>query len=421
MSTQTNKNSAAQSGQPPEPPASRHKPGREISPEGRRVLLLAFGSTCCMIMGVSSIMPMVPMLAKIFGVSLPTATLVITAYALPGIIFALPFGILADRFGRKVVLLPSLALFCFAGTACAFAPNFTVLLVLRFVQGLGGCTLSLLNTTIIADHWSGPERAPQLPRVVGYNMTVLSIANAAYPTIGGLLAHFDWRLPFLLSVITLPVIIMAMRTPLSKPLSAPDGGFMRSYLSGMGQAFRNKRLLALFAMTCLTFTMLYGPIITCFPVLADQRFHASPAAIGIGMLFSALGSAMAASRLGSLNARFGPRRLLISSQVLYLVCLLVFPLMPGFWWLIVPVLFFGIGQGLNVPNVQTMLLQEAPPSQRASVMAVNAVLQRGGQTIAPVIFSFMMISFGLDWGFYAGIVLALSIAALAALTVPGKR
>ena len=368
----------------------------------RRVLLLALCATVSMVMGISSIMPMVPMLAKTFEVSLPAASLVITVFTLPGVVFSMISGVLADRFGRRAVLAPSLLLFSLAGAGCSLAPDFNTLLVLRFLQGMGAAPLGALNTTIIADIWTGRN----LSKMVGLNMTVLSISGAIYPSLGGLLASLDWRCPFLLPLLALPVAVLAWRTPLANP--AGDST-LREYLSGMNRTFHNKKILALMSMTLLTFIMLYGPIITCFPMLADQRFGVGPAAIGGVMIFSSLGTALMASQLGRLSGRFSARNLLLTSQVFYVTSLLMMPHIPALIWFVLPVMLYGMGQGLNVPNVQAQLLQTVPAGQRAAVMAANGMLLRLGQTFAPVTFSTIMVGWGMDWGFYAGLLLALAL------------
>lgn len=356
-------------------------------------------------MGVTSVMPMIPMLAREFAVSHTHASLVLTVFTLPGILFALPAGILADKFGRKAVLVPSFFLFGIAGTACAFAPDFPTLLIFRTLQGIGAISLGVLNTTIIADVWPGKE----LPKMIGYNMTVLSLCTAIYPAVGGALAYFNWRYAFVLPLIALPAGIVAVFTPLSKPTKTPSIG---AYLANLAHAFQNKRMLALLCMTMLTFMLLYGPIITCFPVLADVDFKANSAMIGTAMIFSSLGTAAVSFRLGFLSRRFSPAAILFCSQGLYVATLLLLPLTPGLYWALAPLFLYGIGQGLNIPTVQSLLLQAAPQELRASVMAINGMLLRLGQSLAPVSFSAVMASFGIAWGFYAGIILAGLLALL---------
>jgi MFS family permease len=60
------------------------------------------------------------------------------------------------------------------------------------------------------------------------------------------------------------------------------------------------------------------------------------------------------------------------------------PHMPTFWWLLLPVFLFGVAQGLNYPNLMTLLTALAPLEQRAAVMAVNGMVLRLSQTIAPL-------------------------------------
>ena len=365
---------------------------------GRRVLFLAFGSTSSMVLGVSSIMPMVPVLARVFDVSQTTASLVITAFTLPGILFALLAGILADRFGRRAILASGLFLFVVAGTACAFTDNFHTLLALRFLQGVGAAPLGVLNATIIADTWSGRT----MSTMIGYNITVLNAFTAIYPSLGGVLAHFDWRYPFFLPLLALPVFIVALTTPLANPGVA---GSFRQYLSDVGRIFTNKRICGLLCITGVTFLLLFGPIFICLPVLADSRFDSSSASIGGVMFFSSLGAILTASQLGRLYSRISPRNLLLVSQGLYLVSLLSLPQVPDLAWTLFPILLFGMGQGLNIPNVQAQLLDAASATQRAAVMSVNGMLLRLGQTLAPVSFSYVMVTFGINWGFHLGVML----------------
>ena len=385
-------------------------PGAPEPAYGRKVQLLAYSATSSMVVGISSIMPMIPKLAETFAVPHTTASLIITAFTLPGIIFAPLAGVLADRFGRRIVLVTSLLCFCLSGAACTFAPNFTTLIILRFLQGMGAAPLGVLNTTILADVYSGRD----VSRYVGYNMAILNVCTALYPTVGGILGDMNWRYAFLLPLLSLPALIVALRTPLANPATESS---LRAYLSDAGHVLSDRRILALLAMTGITFTMMYGPLITCVPVLGHHSFGASPGRIGGTMLFSSVGAAVTALFLGRLLGRFGPLRLLLCSQALYVIALIALPEMPGLWWTTGPILLFGIAQGLNIPNVQTQLLEAAPPARRAAVMAVNGMLLRLGQTIGPIIFSSVILWGGIPAGFHAGLALALALSVLALMFI----
>ncbi len=108
----------------------------------------------------------------------------ITVFTLLGILLTPVAGVLAGRYGRRMVLVKSLFLFGIDGVACALATGFGLLLVLRTLQGVGAAALGAINVTMIGDLYSGQRRTEAL----GYNSSVLSVGTASYPAIGGALA-----------------------------------------------------------------------------------------------------------------------------------------------------------------------------------------------------------------------------------------
>ena len=78
------------------------------------------------VMGVASISPAFPRVIKAFDIEPHKIAWLITVFTVPGVVLTPITGILADRLGRKKVLIPSLFLFAIAGTACGFAKNFEI-------------------------------------------------------------------------------------------------------------------------------------------------------------------------------------------------------------------------------------------------------------------------------------------------------
>lgn len=116
-----------------------------------RNLTVIFLTTLIAVLGVASITPAFPSIIKHFNISPTQVTLLITIFTLPGIFLAPVVGVLADRIGRKIILIPSLFLFGIAGSACFFTKDWEVLLGLRFLQGIGAASLGSLNVTLIGD------------------------------------------------------------------------------------------------------------------------------------------------------------------------------------------------------------------------------------------------------------------------------
>ena len=376
----------------------------------KRMLCLVFGITLLVTMGISSLIPALPLLARTFNVSLESSWRIIAAFALPGLICIPLAGVWADRFGRKKVLIPALLLFAGGGVCCMFATSYMELLIYRMVQGVGSAPLGLLYSTIIADTWTGKERA----RAMGLNAMVLGLGTAISPACGGALAMLDWRLPFLLPLLALPVAWFAWRLPLMVPDTRTTLG---AYFKASWACTRNRQTLVLLCFTLLTFIMLSGPIITCFPMLAEAVFKATALEIGMIIAAASLASGLAASQLPRLYRHFSTRALLLASLFLYAVAFCTIPLYTNVWWLILPILLYGFGQGINIPLASTLLTGQAPDEQRASLMAANAILLRLAQNIGPSVFGTLAASIGAGNAIAAGTIVALAMAVLV-VTIP---
>ena len=361
-----------------------------------RNMLIIFGITLTAIMSVSSISPAFPLIVKKFNISPHDVGLLITVFTVPGVILTPVFGILADRWGRKTILVPSLILFSIAGTSCFFATDYHVLLILRFFQGIGAASLGSLNITLIGDLFTGKNRAIAM----GYNASVLSIGTASYPAIGGLLATIGWSYPFLLPILATPVGMLVLFY-LSNPVIDNDGDFM-TYLRDSWKCIKNKKIIAVFLMTTIQFIILYGAYITYYPHLIGTVFGKAPATVGFIMSDMSLTTAATSSQMGYLTSKFKGKTLIQIAYIMFAIALILVSQAPNIWWLIIPTMIFGLGMGLSLPNMMNLLASLAPTNQRAAIMAFNGMVLRLGQTMGPVIIGGAFALWGTSGAFLTG-------------------
>lgn len=369
-------------------------------------LQIIFGVTLMSVLGVSSITPAFPSIVQELNISAKSIGLLITAFTLPGVLLTPILGVLADRFGRKVILVPAMFLFALAGGACGFVRDFHLLLLLRFVQGIGGASLGSLNVTIIGDLYSDRRRAAAM----GYNASVLSVGTASYPAIGGALALLGWYYPFFLPFLAFPlglIVLFGLNNPEPK-----NEQKMGEYLSKAWQSIRQSQVIVLFIASIITFIILYGPFLTYFPILAGHDFHASSLVIGLLMSSMSLSTAITSSQLGKLTRRYSKRTLLQAAFAFYGVGLLIMPLIPNIWLFLIPTLIFGIGHGINIPSIQTLLAELAPLEYRAAFMSLNGMVPRLGQTLGPVIMVPIFVGWGIGGVYSTGAGLAVLMISL---------
>ncbi|MCJ7655877.1 MAG: MFS transporter, partial [Dehalococcoidia bacterium] len=89
---------------------------------------LAAGANLLTMMTVAMIVPAFPKIVEAFGISDQSVGLLISAFTLPGFLLAPVAGVMADRWGRKRLFIPSVFLFGILGGACVFARDFNTLL-----------------------------------------------------------------------------------------------------------------------------------------------------------------------------------------------------------------------------------------------------------------------------------------------------
>ena len=375
-------------------------------------LQIVFVVTLIVVMGVSSISPAFPVIQEAFGISKPAVGLLIVVFTLPGVLFTPVLGVLADRFGRKKILVPSLLLFGIAGSACTFARDFDLLLTLRFLQGIGAASLGSLNVTIIGDLYS----KRQLATAMGYNASVLNIAVPAYLIIGGAMASLAWYYPFVLSIIAVPVGILVL-TSLKSPEPKNQQDF-KQYLSSAFQSVKNRQVLGLFSLTLFTFIILFGTYLTYFSLLlGGEKFHASPLLIGVITSSMGLTTAATSSQLGTLTKRFSEKTLIKVAFVIYAVTLLVIPFVHTIWLFLVPTVIFGIAHGVNLPSIQTLLAKLAPIEYRAAFMSLNGMVLRLGQTLGPLVMGAIFLVGGFEGTFFVSAGLSVAMFILASVVL----
>jgi MFS transporter, ACDE family, multidrug resistance protein len=347
------------------------------------------------VIGVSSITPAFPKLAKELNINPKNLGLLITVFTLPSLIFGPIIGIFADRWGRKRIIVPALFLFGLAGTACAFARDFNLLLWLRLLQGIGAAPLLSLSITLIGDLYIGDRRT----EAMGYTASINSIGTATYPIIGGTLATMAWYYPFMLPILAIPLGLLVL-FGLKNPEPQGDRNFSE-YLRNAVKVLKNRQLFGLFIASAANFIFLYGAYVTYLPQLINDTFKAPPAIIGLLLSSVSISITISASQLGRLSRKFSATNLISASYVLYGFAMLIIPFVQNLWLLLIPSIIFGIGLGIGFPSIQTLLANLAPREYLATIISVNGTFFGLGQTLGPLLMGYVFGFGGISSVFYA--------------------
>lgn len=381
-----------------------------MEPARRPPLLLIYAVTLTGIMANSLVTTAIPDILADFGVPDSRAGVLVAAGSLPGIVVAPIIGLLADRLGRRAVLLPCLMVFGAAGALAMLAPSFPVLLVARLLQGLGSAGLINLAVVLIGDHWTGVERT----RLVGRNAAVLTVGLAVLPVVsGGLTELGSWRYalaPYLLSLV---MALVAWRTLDGIAPASPPA--ISDQLRQASRVVRQPIIVSTMAAGLVTFVIIFGLFITTVPLHLEAEFGLSAGWRGMVLAVPALGASVVAFNLGRVRHRLGLRPTLMVSAALFALAFVAMGLSPVLGLLVAGAVVYGLAEGALVPTLQDVAVSAAPDSQRGAVVAVWVGAARAGQTVGPLLAGAMFVVTGTATVLVLGAALGLALLTLFAL------
>lgn len=340
---------------------------------------LIFSITVTGILGNAIVGPAIPDILQDFGQPDSRAGLFVAALSFPGIVVAPVIGILADRFGRRTVLLPCLVTFGSAGLLGAAAPTFPLLVGSRLLQGFGAAGLINLAVVLIGDNWGGLDRA----RLLGRNAAILTLSLAVLPPIGGgLTALGGWRLAFMpygLALVT--AILLWRRLDQARPA---DPGSVGSQVRATVGNLRQLVVAATIGVGFVVFMLIFGLFLTTLPVHLGRELDLGAGARGLVIGVPAVTSMASALNLARLRHRFGIARLLSVAPLMFVIGFVLIGTTGSLAVVVVGALVYGLGEGLMIPVLQDIVVGSSPPETRAAITAVWVGSVRAGQTVGPL-------------------------------------
>jgi len=269
-------------------------------------------------MSIDIMLPALPLLSADFKLADPNqAQMVITAF-FAGIGFSqLFYGPLADRFGRKPILITGLVLFIFAGILTMIADTFTSLLAARVLQGVGAGSPRVMATSMVRDCYVGARMA----KVMSLAVMVFMIVPVLAPSLGQLVLMvapgWNWVFAVLLiaGVALLAWAIMRLSETLPPERRMPLTP--RSIYSAYRQTLTTRRFVGYMIAVSLVFGAHIGFISSSQQIFVDV-FDAGRA---FPLLFAAIAltTGIAAFVNSKLVRRVGMRRLSVSGLVAIVV------------------------------------------------------------------------------------------------------
>lgn len=355
---------------------------------GKHALAFIFLTTLIDTIGFGIIMPVMPQLiVTLTGEALSRATIIagwlLATYAVLQFVCGPIMGNLSDRFGRRPVLLASLAAFAIDYMLMGFAPSIGWLFVGRAIAGLAGAVYSPAMA-YIADV-SPPEKRAQSFGLMGAAFGVGFIVG---PLIGGLLGEYGPRAPFFaaaaLAAINFCYGLFVLPESLPKDRRRK---FEWARANPVGALLVLRRNPAVIVLVGAVFLWQLGHQVypSTWSFFAKIKFDWSEAMIGASLAFVGVLMAFTQGFLtGRIVPRIGEQRAMIVGIVSGAASMLMLAFAPNSLWAYIA-MAAGMLQGLAYPSMNAILSKRMPPDQQGELQGAMASMMSLSTIAGPLL------------------------------------
>lgn len=345
----------------------------KISPLKLTLLLISMLT----IMAGTPVAPTLPKMAEAFAGQPQAELLTRLVLTMPALftVFGAPMaGVIADRFGRKPLLMAALVLYTVAGVSGYFGQNLYQILVGRAFLGLavGGCYTAA--TTLIGDYYFGRERADLL----GFQAAFTTAGGVVFISLGGYLAELGWRFPFLIYVMGAGVFILALwniREPVRDRKPAhPDGR------GGVPWG-----LFSMIYMVALIGHIGFFAVPVQMPFYLQREFGIGGVGTGLVLSLATVFATLTGFNYGRIRSHLSYGATFAAMFGFMGVSYVIVGFAPSVWILLPGLCLTGIAAGMLIPTMNNWISDITDDHSRGRALGILTTAIFLGQFLTPVV------------------------------------
>jgi MFS family permease len=321
-------------------------------------------------------------LTQKFNIGMSTVGILFAIFSISGMVGSALGGALADRMGRKVVIIISLVLSSLSALGMGFAPTLGIFIAVVAIVGTLSSIGHPAHEAVVAD------LLPPEKRAEGYGIirVVFNLAVIVAPPIAGLLIARSYLTLFIvdavISLISATIVIFAL--PETKPQAhahaKPES--MKQTFAGYGLVFKDTRFVAFIGVTVMM-TLVYMNMNSTLGVFMRDQ-HGMPA-LSFGSLLSlnAVIVVLCQFWVARKLEKYKPMLMMAAGSLLYAIGFAMYGFVPTFALFAVAMIIITIGEMIVSPFQQSMVASFAPEDMRGRYMAVSGLTWSIAFTVGP--------------------------------------
>lgn len=347
--------------------------------------------------GTNIASPALPGVASALSVTEAEVGLLITVYTLPAMIFVPLTGVMADMYGRRTVVLPSLVIFGIGGIALAAVDSFQMMLLLRAVQGMAVSGIMPLTVTLLGDLYSGTVGTA----AQGLRVSANGVGGVIVPFVAGILAGLVWNYPFLLFGLAFIVFLLGyiFLPETTGGIESNDQVSIVETVRWYGQSLRaqlDERDTVVLLIGGFARDFPRYAVMTFVPLLTVQALGGTYSAAGAIISIRGLVSLGVSPTAGMLVNRLSRKGAIVGSMFVSSIGILAIASSPTLNWLAGAVGLYAVGDAVFSPVIKDTLTDSTTNKYRSGVVGGLQLIKYAAQTASPAAFGVVLAVSGFD-------------------------
>jgi ACDE family multidrug resistance protein len=378
-----------------EPNGKEEKSAKESKTKGQIWEFIAIASIpMVLVLGNSMLVPILPQLQSQLGISRFQSSLVITLFSITAGLIIPISGYMSDRFSRKSVIIPSLIIYGAAGVLAGFGAiwkSYTIVIIARAIQGIGAAGTASIAMALVGDLYKGATES----KALGLTEASNGAGKVVSPILGSLLALWAWFAPFFAFPIFCLLSLLAVIFILKEPKKSNEPPKLGAYIHQIGSILKEKGkwLIPSFFAGSLALFILFGVLFYLSNILEKPPYDIDGVKKGFVLAIPLLCMVVTSYTTGALIKKNGTlmRWLMNIGLIIMTVSLaLTIFFFENLYMFIGLLSLSGIGTGLLLPCLNTMITGSVEREQRGMITSIYSSLRFIGVAFGPPIFEWMM-------------------------------
>lgn len=380
-----------------------------------------------MVLGNSMLIPVLPDIKDALKLTSVQVSLLITLFSIPaGIIIPLA-GFLSDRYGRKLIIIPSLITYGLGGVVAVLASIFLKeaafpgILAGRVLQGIGAAGTAPIAMALCGDLFSGKQRSQSLGTIESFN----GLGKVISPILGAAVGLITWYAAFIFFPIIIIPVVIGIWFLVMEPGADRNKQKLNVYLENFSTVFKKNKglLLSSYLAGAIVLMVLFGVLFYLSEFLESQ-YGLDGIKKGLVLAIPVLFMSAASFATGFIiKGKDTLMKILVVSGLAIMTAALIFlPLSRNVLLYFAAISVVGIGTGMVLPCLNTLITSAASIEERGLVTSLYGSVRFFGVAFGPPLYGYLANkSAGLMFWTSSGLTLLAAILSYIFINKQGKK